>query len=106
MLQEQSDRGGLMAKIVLGMATPHSGMLGKAPETWLEDGERDRNNNALWFRNRAWTYRSLEKERLDQGFSSPISLEERRSRSARCTKALDVLRKVYQDHRPDVAIII
>jgi len=59
-----------MAKIVLGMATPHSGMLGKAPETWLEDGERDRNNNALWFRNRVWTYKSLEKERLDQGLSS------------------------------------
>ena len=28
-----------MARIVLGMAVPHSGMLGKAPETWLEDGQ-------------------------------------------------------------------
>ena len=95
-----------MAKIVLGMAMPHSGMLGKAPETWLEDGERDRKNDTLWYRNRTWTYQALAQERQDQGFPSLLSLEERRSRSARCTKALDVLRQVYRDYRPDVAIII
>jgi hypothetical protein len=48
-----------MARIVLGMAVPHSGMLGKAPETWLEDGERDRKNDALWFRNKCWTFPQL-----------------------------------------------
>jgi Catalytic LigB subunit of aromatic ring-opening dioxygenase len=95
-----------MAKIVLGMAMPHSGILGKAPETWLEDGERDRKNNTLWFRNQVWTYKDLEAKRLADGFKSPISLEERQARSAKCTQALDVLRKVYQDNKPDVAIII
>ena len=38
-----------MARVVLGMAVPHSGMLGKAPEDWLEDGLRDHNNKMLWF---------------------------------------------------------
>lgn len=95
-----------MAQIVLGMATPHSGILGKAPETWLEDGERDRKNNALWFRNQVWNYKDLEAKRLADGFKSPISLEERQARSAKCTQALDALRKVYQEHKPDVAIII
>ena len=27
-----------MAKLVLGIAVPHSGMLGRAPEGWPEDG--------------------------------------------------------------------
>ena len=31
-----------MAKIVFGMAVPHSGMLGQKPEDWLTNGERDR----------------------------------------------------------------
>ena len=48
-----------MAKIVFGMAVPHSGMLGQAPEDWLINGERDRNNPELWFRNRTWTYPEL-----------------------------------------------
>ena len=52
-----------MAEIVFGMAVPHSGMLGQAPEDWLANGERDRNNPELWFRNRTWTYPELEAER-------------------------------------------
>ena len=39
-----------MARIVLGMAVPHSGMLGRTPEDLLEDGERDRKKDELWYR--------------------------------------------------------
>lgn len=42
-----------MAKIVFGMAVPHSGMLGRAPEDWLSCAARDFNNPELWFQNRA-----------------------------------------------------
>jgi len=52
-----------MAKIVFGMAVPHSGMLGQAPEDWLKNGERDRSNPELWYRNRTWTYAELEAHR-------------------------------------------
>jgi Catalytic LigB subunit of aromatic ring-opening dioxygenase len=95
-----------MAKIVLGMAVPHSGMLGKAPETWFEDGERDRRKHDLWFHNRTWSYAELEKERLSQGFRAPLSLEERRARAQRCWSALDELRRVYRESKPDVAVIL
>jgi hypothetical protein len=95
-----------MAKIVLGMATPHSGMLGKAADTWLEDGERDRKNDTLWYRNQCWKYADLEAKRRAEGFNAPLSLVERRARSARCTQALDVLRQVYWDHKPDIAVIM
>jgi len=95
-----------MARIILGMAVPHSGMLGKSPDTWLEDGERDRQKDALWFRNRSWTYPELAAARAHEGLSAYLTLEERRARGKRCTQALDTLRRVYQEHKPDVAIII
>jgi|HubBroStandDraft_1064217.scaffolds.fasta_scaffold04720_5 hypothetical protein len=95
-----------MARIVLGMAVPHSGMQGKAPDTWLEDGERDRKNNALWFRNKSWTYAELAAARAHEGLSKFLTLEERRARGKRCLQAIDTLRRVYQEHQPDVAVIL
>lgn len=95
-----------MAEIVLGMAIPHSGMLGKPSDTWLEDGERDRRNPALWYRNRTWTFPELAAERAHEGFERFLTLEERRERQARCNVALDKLRALYRKHKPDVAIIL
>ena len=65
-----------MARIVLGIAVPHSGMLGKAPETWLEDGDRDRRKGqerVLWFRNKTWTYEELKVHRAGEGLASSRS---------------------------------
>ena len=95
-----------MARIVLGMAVPHSGMLGKAPEAWFEDGERDRKKTDLWFHNRTWTYAELEQARVSSGFRAPLALEERRVRAQRCWDALDELRRIYRELKPDVAVIL
>lgn len=95
-----------MAEIVFGMAVPHSGMLGKPGETWLEDGERDRKNPALWYRNRTWLYPELEEERRSENFAALLTLEERRERSAKCTRAIAEMRKAYEAAQPDVAIIL
>ena len=95
-----------MAEIVFGMAIPHSGMLGKAPETWLEDGERDRAKSELWYRNRTWTYPELEKERIGEGFPALLAIEERRARSQRCVAAIATMRKAYEDANIDVAVIL
>jgi 3-O-methylgallate 3,4-dioxygenase len=96
-----------MARVVLGMAVPHSGMLGKSPETWLEDGDRDRQNkDLLWYRNKHWQYPELAEARKDQHLERFLTLEERRARSARQHKAMEVMRRAYQEHKPDVAIIL
>jgi 3-O-methylgallate 3,4-dioxygenase len=95
-----------MAEIVLAMAVPHSGMLGKPPETWLEDGERDRKNPELWYRNKTWTYPELEAERRGENFERFLALEERQARSARCTKAIAEMARVYKEKKVDVAVII
>jgi hypothetical protein len=95
-----------MARIVLGMAVPHSGMLGKPAETWIEDGERDRHNKMLWFRNKHWNFADLEVARKHEGLKRFLTPEELRARGQRCAQALDVLRRVYQESKPDVAVII
>ncbi len=94
-----------MAKIVFGMAVPHSGMLGQAPEDWLTNGERDRNNPELWFRNRTWTYPELEAHR-GAAFEKYLTIEERTARAARCRVALDEMAAAYQRANVDVAIIL
>jgi catalytic LigB subunit of aromatic ring-opening dioxygenase len=94
-----------MAKIVFGMAVPHSGMLGQAPEDWLTNGERDRNNKELWFRNRTWTYPELEAHR-GSAFEQYLTLEERTARAGRCRAALDEMAAAYRRANVDVAIIL
>ena len=95
-----------MAEIVFGMAVPHSGMLGKPGETWLEDGERDRAKPELWYRNRTWTYPELEAERRSENFAALLTLEERKARSERCTAAIATMRKAYEACGADIAVII
>jgi 3-O-methylgallate 3,4-dioxygenase len=95
-----------MAEIVFGMAVPHSGMLGKPGETWLEDSERDRKNPALWYRNRTWTFPELAEERRKENFETRLTLEERRARSERCTRAIAEMRRAYEAAKPDVAVIL
>lgn len=95
-----------MAEIVFGMAVPHSGMLGKPPETWLEDGERDRKNPELWYKNRTWKFPELAEERSTEGFPAFLTLEERLARGQRCAEALTKMREAYEAARVDVAIIL
>ena len=95
-----------MARVVLGMAVPHSGMLGKAPEVWLEDGLRDHKNEMLWFHNKHWNYPDLAEARKHEGLKAFLTLEERTARAQRTAKALEVMRRVYQENKPDVAVII
>jgi hypothetical protein len=94
-----------MAKIVFGMAVPHSGMLGQAPADWLTNGERDRNNPELWYRGRHWTYPELEAER-GAIFEPFLTMEERTQRHARNQAALAKMREAYEAANVDVAIIL
>ena len=94
-----------MAQIVFGMAVPHSGMLGQKPEDWLINGDRDRANPELWYRNRTWTYPELEAER-GAAFEPFLTIEERTTRADRNAAALQEMREAYERANVDVAIIL
>ena len=95
-----------MARIVLGMAMPHTAMQVTSPEAWLAGGERDRKNPDLWFRNRHVTFDELVELRRTEGLGPHMTLDERKSRGERVTRALDELRRVYRENKPDVAVVI
>ena len=95
-----------MARVILGMAVPHSGMLGKAPETWLEDGDRDRRNQGLIYANRSWTFEELKAARAHEHFEAMLTPAELRARGQRCAVAMDLLRQVYAQNKPDVAVLL
>lgn len=95
-----------MAEIVFGMAVPHSGMLGRPPEGWPEDGLRDRKKDELWYRNRTWTFPQLVEERRAEKFESLLTIEERTARAKRCSQALVKMRQAYEAAQPDAAIIL
>jgi len=95
-----------MAEIVFGMAIPHSGMLGQKAEEWLGNGDRDRKNPALSYRNRTWTFAELAAERAHESFEALLTLEERQVRSARCTAAIAAMKQAYDAANVDVAVII
>jgi 3-O-methylgallate 3,4-dioxygenase len=88
------------------MAVPHSGMLGKPAETWVEDGDRDRAKPVLWYRNKQWTFAELAHERRNEGYEKLLTLEERTARAARCAKALVEMRRLYEANKPDITIIL
>lgn len=94
-----------MAKIVFGMAVPHSGMLGQKPEDWLTNATRDINNPELWFQGKTWTYPELEAHR-GKAFEKYLTIEERTERQQKCRAALDTMAEAYAAADVDVAIIL
>ena len=96
-----------MAEIVFGMAVPHSGILGKDPDTWPEDRERDMSDKReMWYKLRPWKFKELAEERKNGGFDKLSSPEERRKRYDRCQVALEKCRQAWADAKIDVAVIL
>jgi hypothetical protein len=96
-----------MAEIVFGMAVPHSGILGKDPDTWPEDRERDMSDKReMWYKLRPWKFKELAEERKNGGFDKLSSPEERRKRYDRCQVALEKCREAWADAKIDVAVIL
>lgn len=95
-----------MARIVVGMATPHSAMLGRAGELWPEDGLRDRANKGLVYRNKVWDFESLAAARKDEGFAALLTPAELNARKAQCDAALARMREIWATAQVDVAVII
>jgi 3-O-methylgallate 3,4-dioxygenase len=94
-----------MAKIVLGMGTSHGPMLVTPPETWdlrLPDDRRSRHH----YRGQTWTFDELVELRKDDGLAQQITLEAWRTKHAACMRAIDRLATVFEEARPDVAVIV
>ena len=95
-----------MAKIVLGMGTSHGPMLSTPPEQWDLRVVADRSNREHWFRGKTYDFDQLVELRKDENFAPQITLEKWRERHAACQSAIGRMRAIFEEARPDVAVIV
>jgi hypothetical protein len=95
-----------MAQITLGLATSHGPMLSIPAEFWKDRVIADRENPRHFFGGRAYTFDQLVAQRRDENLVSQITPEVCGERHARCQKAIGVLGDLFEQNRPDIAVVI
>ncbi|HVW68896.1 MAG TPA: hypothetical protein VHB68_07960, partial [Steroidobacteraceae bacterium] len=93
-----------MAEIVLAIGSSHGPMLSTPPEGWDLRVPDDRRNRHF-FRGRTWTFDELVAARGAEHLDRQITPEMWRQRHATCRRALASLARVFEEARPDIAIL-
>lgn len=87
-----------MAKIVVGIATPHSPHVSTVPEQWELHAQRDRNNPDIDFEGLTRTAR--------REIYSELTPDVYRAKYDRCNRAIDELSETLLEAAPDVVVVI
>src|ERR1700761_8257120 len=95
-----------MAHIRFGLATSHGPMLSIPPEFWADRVLADRANPRHFFKGNTYTFDEMVKLRREERISEQITPEALRARHERCQKAIRQLADFFDEHRPDVAVIV
>ena len=95
-----------MARIVLGMGTPHSPQLSTPPELWAEHAKRDMNNPALYAPDgKIYTYEQL-LDMADPAMERQITPAKFAARYQACQDGIAGLAGAYADANLDALIIM
>jgi hypothetical protein len=95
-----------MAQIVLGIATSHGPMLSTPPDQWGQRVIADRANPAHFYRSGSYTFGELAALRQDEQLGRQVTPEIWAGRHADCRRALARLAAVFDQVKPDVAVIV
>jgi len=93
-----------MADIVLAIGSSHGPMLSTPPEGWdlrVPDDKRNRHP----YRGRSWSFEELVAERAGERLDEQVTLERWRQRHAACRSAISRLAAIFDETRPDIAIL-
>lgn len=94
-----------MAEIVVGIGTSHGPMLVTDIETWGARIPADQASRHPW-RGRHWTFDELVAARRAEGLEAQITKEAWEERQRRSQAAIETLASVFENARPDVAVIL
>lgn len=94
-----------MAQIVLGMWNSHGPTLSTTPEQWLLRLPFDLKFEHP-FRGRSYDFQSLVELRKHENLAARTSLEERTRRAESCAAAVARMADLFEEARPDVAVIM
>jgi hypothetical protein len=94
-----------MARIVLGLATSHGPMLTTPAENWDQRVGFDRKYTEHAFKGKTYNFEELVKLRSNEGLGDQITKEKWRERHAACQRAISALADVFEEAKPDCALI-
>jgi hypothetical protein len=94
-----------MAKIVLGMGSAHGPQIFLPPDSWEMRVEADRQNKDHWFRGKNYNFDQLVEIRRDEKLAEKSTLAAKQDYFDRCTVALDEMVRVYNEAKPDIAVV-
>lgn len=94
-----------MSRIVLGMWASHGPTLSTTPEQWLLRVPADLEAQHP-FRGRSYDFQSLVELRRHENLAMQSSLEERTRRAQSCATAISRMADLFEEARPDVAVIM
>jgi hypothetical protein len=95
-----------VARITLGLGTSHGPMLSIAPEIWPERVKADRTNPQHFYRGKAYTFDELVELRKPEKLAEQITPEVSRQRYAQCQSAIRKLADIFEEEKPDAAVIV
>lgn len=94
-----------MARITFGLATSHGPMLSIAPEYWQDRVSFDRQARHF-YQGKTYSFDEMVALRKGERLAEQITPEVSRERYDRCQNAIRQLADFFDQHRPDVAIVI
>jgi hypothetical protein len=95
-----------MAKIVLGLGTSHGPMLSIPAENWADRVLADRANPKHFYNGKTYTFDEMAELRQSENLKHQITPEVCQQRHDRCQQAIRKLNDLYEDHKPDLAIVV
>lgn len=95
-----------MAQIVLGLGTSHGPMLSIPAENWADRVLADRANPKHFYNGRTYTFDEMAELRQSENLKQQITPEVCQQRHDRCQQAIRKLGDLYEDYKPDLAIVV
>jgi 3-O-methylgallate 3,4-dioxygenase len=95
-----------MARVRFALATSHGPMLSIPPEFWVERVAADRENPRHFFRGSIYTFEQMVELRRGEELADQITPEVCQARHERCQNAIQRLADFFEQHWPDVAVVV
>jgi len=95
-----------VARIAFGLGTSHGPMLSIPWEYWGDRVSADRENPKHFFKGKTYTFDQMVEQQRSEGLAEQITPEVCATRHARCQGAIRELADFFEQHRPDVAVVV
>jgi len=95
-----------MARIMFGLATSHGPMLSITPEYWQDRVSFDRENPQHFYKGKTYNFDQMVALHKDAHLADQITPEVSLERYTRCQNAIRQLADYFDQHRPDVAVVV